>query len=73
MPCAWLSWVAPVTRRSGKSCIVVRRYACNKRLDNALYHWARVVTQHDSGQAVIATPRCAHVAIATALLLRTDT
>jgi transposase len=42
-----LSGVAPVTRRSGKSCIVVRRYACNKRLDNALYHWARVATQHD--------------------------
>jgi transposase len=43
-----LSGVAPVTRRSGKSCIVVRRYACNKRLDNALYHWARVATQHDA-------------------------
>ena len=43
-----LSGVAPVTRRSGKSYIVVRRYACNKRLDNALYHWARVATQHDA-------------------------
>jgi transposase len=43
-----LSGVAPVTRRSGKSCIVVRCYACNKRLDNALYHWARVTTQHDA-------------------------
>jgi transposase len=42
-----LSGVAPVTRRSGKSCIVLRRYACNKRLANALYHWARVATQHD--------------------------
>src|SRR5262249_9337954 len=31
---------APVTRRSGKSCIVVRRYACNQRLRNATYHWA---------------------------------
>jgi transposase len=42
-----LSGVAPVTRRSGKSCVVVRRYACNRRLANALYHWARVATQHD--------------------------
>jgi transposase len=42
-----LSGVAPVTRRSGKTCVVVRRYACNKRLENALYHWARVATQHD--------------------------
>jgi transposase len=42
-----LSGVAPVTRRSGKSCIVVRRYACNQRLVQAVYHWARVATQHD--------------------------
>jgi transposase len=42
-----LSGVAPVTRRSGKSCIVVRRYACNNRLANATYHWARVATQRD--------------------------
>lgn len=42
-----LSGVAPVTRRSGKTCVVVRRYACNKRLQNALYHWARVAVQHD--------------------------
>ena len=25
----------------------MRRYACNKRLANALYHWARLATQHD--------------------------
>jgi len=42
-----LSGVAPVTRRSGKSCIVVRRLACNKRLEGAVYHWARVAMQHD--------------------------
>src|SRR5260370_20774072 len=42
-----LSGAAPVTRRSGKTCVVVRRYACNKRLANALYHWARLATQHD--------------------------
>lgn len=42
-----LSGQAPVTRRSGKSCIVLRRYACNRRLQNALYHWARAAMQHD--------------------------
>ena len=42
-----LTGVAPVTKRSGKSCIVVRRYACHHRLANATYHWARVATQHD--------------------------
>jgi transposase len=36
-----LTGSAPVTRRSGKSRFVVRRYACNQRLANALYHWAR--------------------------------
>jgi transposase len=38
---------APVTRRSGKSRIVVRRRACNRRLSNAAYNWARVAAQHD--------------------------
>jgi transposase len=42
-----LSGVAPVTRRSGKSCIVLRRYACNKRLAQAVHHWARVAMQRD--------------------------
>jgi transposase len=42
-----LSGQAPVTRRSGKSCIVLRRYACNIRLRNALHHWGRVAIQHD--------------------------
>jgi transposase len=42
-----LSGVAPVTRRSGKSCIVIRRHACNDRMNKALYHWARVAIQHD--------------------------
>jgi len=42
-----LGGVAPVTKRSGKSCIVVRRQACDNRLANALYHWARVAVQHD--------------------------
>ena len=39
--------VAPVTRRSGKSKFVRRRYACNPRLNNALYHAARVQVQFD--------------------------
>lgn len=43
-----LTGVAPVTKRSGKSCIVVRRYACHGRLANAMYHWARVAVQHDA-------------------------
>jgi transposase len=42
-----LAGVAPVTRRSGKSCIVLRRHACNSRLQNAIYHWARVAIAHD--------------------------
>jgi transposase len=42
-----LCGAAPITRRSGKQYIVVRRYACNKRLQNAVYHWARVAAQHD--------------------------
>jgi len=42
-----LSGAAPVTRRSGKSCIVIRRHACNDRLQKAVYHWARVAIQHD--------------------------
>jgi transposase len=43
-----LTGSAPVTRRSGKSCIVLRRHACNKRLAQAVYHWARVAVQHDA-------------------------
>ncbi len=42
-----LSGVAPVTRRSGKRCVVVMRQACHSRLRDAVYHWARVAMQHD--------------------------
>ena len=38
---------APVTKRSGKSRVVVRRHACHPRLGNAVYHWARVASQCD--------------------------
>lgn len=39
--------VAPVTRQSDKRKLVSMRYACNQRLRNALYHWARVSIQND--------------------------
>ena len=42
-----LCGVAPITRRSGKSKIVVMRQACSPRLRDALYHWSRVAIQHD--------------------------
>ena len=43
-----LTGVAPVTKRSGKSCIVIRRQACHDRLAHAMYHWARVAVQYDA-------------------------
>ena len=43
-----LSGTAPVTRRSGKSVIVVRRLAAHNRLQNAVYHWAGSAIQHDA-------------------------
>ena len=42
-----LSGVAPVTRRSGKTRIVVMRYAAQVRLRQAVFHWARVAVVHD--------------------------
>src|ERR1700728_1026591 len=42
-----LAGQAPVTKRSGKSCFVQRRLACNKRLATTMYHWARVAVVHD--------------------------
>jgi hypothetical protein len=43
-----LAGTAPVTRRSGKQCFVIRRLACNKRLQNAVHHWSRTAIQHDA-------------------------
>src|SRR5512132_766656 len=40
-----LGGIAPVTRQSGKRLAVRRRYGCNQRLSNAIYHWARVSSQ----------------------------
>jgi transposase len=42
-----LSGVAPVTKRSGKSCSVTMRYAAQIRLRNAVFHWARVAVLND--------------------------
>src|SRR5215213_7106090 len=42
-----LSGVAPVTKRSGKTCTVVMRYAAQARLRQAVFHWARVSIVHD--------------------------
>lgn len=42
-----LSGVAPVTKRSGKTCLVVMRYAAQVRLRNAVFHWARVAVLND--------------------------
>src|SRR4029450_8068265 len=42
-----LAGVAPVTKRSGKSLIVVMRYAAQTRLRQAVFHWARVAVQND--------------------------
>lgn len=39
---------APVTRQSGKKAVVTMRWACNRRLRNAVYHWARVSVQVDA-------------------------
>jgi transposase len=42
-----LGGLAPVTKRSGKSFVVVMRYGCNTRLRNAFYHWSRTSIQID--------------------------
>ena len=42
-----LCGAAPVTRRSGKSQVVIMRYAAHVRLRNTVSHWARVASQHD--------------------------
>jgi transposase len=44
-----LSGVAPVTKRSGKSCVVVMRHAAQVRLRQAVFHWARVAVLNDPG------------------------
>jgi transposase len=38
---------APVTQQSGRSRLVHMRYACSRRLRNAVYHWARNAARLD--------------------------
>ncbi len=40
--------IAPVTRQSGRSHVVVMRRACSARLRDALYHWARCSVQRST-------------------------
>jgi transposase len=42
-----LCGAAPVTKQSGRSRIVIMRYAAHVRLRQTVYHWARTATQHD--------------------------
>ncbi len=39
--------MAPVTKRSGKTCIAVMRHAAQARLRQTVFHWARIAVQHD--------------------------
>ena len=39
--------VAPVTKQSGKHCVVIRRSACNRRLRDAMHYWGQSVVRHD--------------------------
>ena len=42
-----LCGVAPVTRRSGKSLLVIQRRAAHDRLRDAVFSWSRVAVQRD--------------------------
>lgn len=42
-----LAGSAPITKQSGKTKVVLMRYACNQRLRNALHYWASGSIQHD--------------------------
>lgn len=39
--------LAPITKQSGRRRSVSMRYACNRRLRDAAYHWGRVGAQQD--------------------------
>jgi transposase len=39
--------LAPVTKRSGKMCLVQMRSACHPRLRNACHYWGSSAVQHD--------------------------
>ena len=57
--------VAPVTRRSGKCELVVRRITAHARLRDAGYHWARVAVQRDAFSKAKGTPPFAGATTAT--------
>lgn len=42
-----LAGAAPITKQSGKTKVVLMRYACNQRLRNALHYWASGSSQYD--------------------------
>jgi hypothetical protein len=42
-----LAGSAPITKRSGKMTFVVRRLAVNRRIQNAVYHWALAAIRVD--------------------------
>ena len=41
--------LAPITKRSGKSCFVVMRHGCNGRLRNAFHYWAQAAARYEPG------------------------
>lgn len=43
-----LSGVAPVTKRSGKTCRVIMRRAVLVRLRTAVYYWSKAAVRHDA-------------------------
>jgi transposase len=61
-----LSGVAPVTKRSGKSSVVVMCHAAHVRSREAVFHWARVAVQNDP-KSKSHTKRRAHAAVPTAV------
>jgi len=42
-----LTGVSPVTKRSGKTLYVIRRRACHRELNQAMYYWANVAAASD--------------------------
>lgn len=42
-----LCGISPITKRSGKSTVVVMRRACNQRLRDAMHHWAHNAVLQD--------------------------
>ena len=55
-----------LTKRSGKTCVVVMRYAAQQRLRQAVFHWARAAVQNVP-KSQVGTKPCAHAGIPTAV------